>query len=77
MKLEKHPLVENGIIEELKLVNYTTGVYVPYSFRTVVWVLLHLTRTRLSEIVTSCSTGRDSPNWANQAVAVASKSFNF
>ena len=62
MKLEKHPLVENGIIEELKLVNYTTGVYVPYSFRTVVWVLLHLTRTRLSEIVTSCSTGRDSPN---------------
>lgn len=26
MKLEKHPLVENGIIEELKLVNYTSGV---------------------------------------------------
>ena len=25
---------------------YTTGVYVPYSFRTVVWVLLRPTRTR-------------------------------
>ena len=24
---------------------HTTGVYVPYSFQTVVWVLLHPTRT--------------------------------
>ena len=27
-------------------VGYTTGVYVPYSFRTVVWVILRSTRTR-------------------------------
>ena len=27
-------------------VSYTTGVYVPCSFRTVVWVLLRPTRTR-------------------------------
>ena len=27
-------------------VDHTTGVYVPYSFRTVVWVLLRPTRTR-------------------------------
>ena len=26
-------------------IGHTTGVYVPYSFQTVVWVLLHLTRT--------------------------------
>ena len=39
IKLEKHPWVENGIIEELKLVGHTTGVYVLYSFRRVVWVL--------------------------------------
>ena len=26
-------------------VGHTTGVYVPYSFRTVVWVLLRPTRT--------------------------------
>ena len=26
-------------------VGYTTGIYVPYPFRTVLWVLLRLTRT--------------------------------
>ena len=33
---------------------YTTGVYVPYSFRTVVWVLLRPTRTDKCEC---CETG--------------------
>ena len=34
-------------------------------------------KNRISESATFCSTGRHSPNWANQAVAVASKSFGF
>ena len=32
-------------------VDLTTGVYVPYSFSTVVWVLLRPTRTRLEEVL--------------------------
>ena len=59
LKLGQHPLVENGIIEEMKLVSHTTRAYVPYSFRTVVWVLLCPTRTKASD------------HWANQAKAAS------